>query len=202
MTHVNHVYIYIFVNVWTCKKVWDIIWELIPPLTHWGRATLTCVGNLNIIGSDNGLSPGRRQAIFWTNAGILLIGPWGTNFSEILIGIQTFSLKKMHLKMASAKWRPFCLGLNVLTHRGLMMYVSMDWAITCSSNGSLPCSAPIHYPNNYSVVVKWNLESKFQEDFNQSVGIIIKCWTFCSGLNMLKMCNLHSSAPSTPRKAY
>ena len=46
----------------------------------------------------------------------MLIGPLGTNFSEILIGVQTFSSKKMHLKMPSAKWRPFCLGLNVLTH--------------------------------------------------------------------------------------
>ena len=76
--------------------------------------THICVGKLTIIGSDNGLSPGRRQAIIWTNAGILLIEPLGTNFSEILIGIQTFSFKKMRLKMASAKWRPFCLGLNVL----------------------------------------------------------------------------------------
>ena len=73
-----------------------------------------CVVKLTIIGSDNGLSPGRRQAIIWTNAGILLNGPLGTNFIQILIGIQTFSFKKMHLKMSSAKWRPFCLGLNVL----------------------------------------------------------------------------------------
>ena len=56
-------------------------------LTHWGRVTHICVGNLTIIGPDNGLSPGRPQAIVWTNAGIFLIGPWGTNFSEILIGI-------------------------------------------------------------------------------------------------------------------
>ena len=83
-------------------------------LTHWGRVTHICVGNLTIIGSDNGLSPDRRQAIIWTNTGILLIGPLGTNFSEILIGIQTFSFKKINLKMSSAKWRPFCLGLNVL----------------------------------------------------------------------------------------
>ena len=83
-------------------------------LTHWGRVTHICVVKLTIIGSDNGLSPGRRQAIIWTNDGILLIGPLGTNFIEILIGIQTFSFKKMHLKMSSAKWRPFCLGLNVL----------------------------------------------------------------------------------------
>ena len=83
-------------------------------LTHWGRVTHLCVGELTIIGSDNGLSPGRRQAIIWTNAGILLIGPWGTKFSKILIGIHTFSFKKIHLKMSSVKWRPFCLGLNVL----------------------------------------------------------------------------------------
>ena len=73
-----------------------------------------CIGKLTVIASDNGLSPGRRQAIIRTNAGILLIGPLGTNFSEILIGIQTLSFKKMHLKMSSAKWRPFCLCLNVL----------------------------------------------------------------------------------------
>ena len=78
-----------------------------------GRVTHICVSKLTTIGSDNGLSPGRRQANIWTNAGILLIGPLGTNFIEILIRIQTFSFKKMHLKMSSAKWRPFCLGLNV-----------------------------------------------------------------------------------------
>ena len=83
-------------------------------LTYWGRVTHICVGNLNIIGSDNGLSPGRHQAIIWTNAGILLIGPLGTKFIEIIIEIQTFSSKKTHLKMSSEKWRPFCLGLNVL----------------------------------------------------------------------------------------
>ena len=53
-------------------------------LTHWGWATHICISNLTIIGSDNGLSPGRRQAIIWTNAGILLIWPFGTKFSEIL----------------------------------------------------------------------------------------------------------------------
>ena len=68
---------------------------------------LTCVGKLTTIGSDNGLSPGQRQAIIRTIAGTLLIGPLGTNFSDILIRIQTFSFKKMHLKMWSAKWRPF-----------------------------------------------------------------------------------------------
>ena len=47
--------------------------------------THICVGKLTIIGSDNGLLPDRRQAIIWNNAGILSIGPLGTNLSEILI---------------------------------------------------------------------------------------------------------------------
>ena len=72
-------------------------------LTHWGRVSHIYVGKLTVIGSDNGLSPGRRQAIIWNNAGILLIGPLGTNVSEILIEIYTFSFKKMHLKMSSGK---------------------------------------------------------------------------------------------------
>ena len=78
-----------------------------------------CVSKLTIIGLDYGLSPGRRQAIIQTNAGILLTGPLGTYFSEILIEIYIFSLNKMHLKMSSGKWRPFCLGLNVLKERGV-----------------------------------------------------------------------------------
>ena len=85
-------------------------------LTHWGQVTHICVSNLTIIGSDNGLSPARPHAITWTNVGTLLIGPLGTNFSEIFIAIHTFSFKKIHLKMLSKKWRPFCLSLNVLNH--------------------------------------------------------------------------------------
>ena len=69
----------------------------------------------NILVSDNGLSPGWRQAIIWISAGVLLIGPLGTNFSEISIHINIFSFKKIHLIWSSAKWRPFCLDLNVLT---------------------------------------------------------------------------------------
>ena len=82
-------------------------------LTHWVRGAHICVSKLSIIGSDNGLSPGRRQATIWTNAGIL-IWPSGTNFSEMLIEFHTFSVNEMHMKRSSAIRRPFCLGLNVL----------------------------------------------------------------------------------------
>ena len=86
--------------------------------THWGQVTHICVSKLTTIGSDNSLLAGRRQAIIWSNAGILLNWTLGTNFSEILSEIDTFSFKQIHLKMSSGKWRPYCLGLNVLTHWG------------------------------------------------------------------------------------
>ena len=93
-------------------------WDVIPYpchnfngscLTHWGRMMHICISKLTIIGSDNGLSPDQCQAIIWTNAGILLIQTLGTNFSEILSAIHTFSFKKMHLKMAAILSRPQCV---------------------------------------------------------------------------------------------
>ena len=84
-------------------------------LTHWGRVTHICVGKLTIIGSDNGLSPGRRQAIIWTNAGILLISPLGTNFDEILTEVYGI---KIHSSM--------CLAANAGTE------VSVSFALVKS----------------------------------------------------------------------
>ena len=89
--------------------------------------THICISKLTTTGSDSDLAPGRHQAIIWTNAGLLLIGPSGTNFSEFLIETNTFSFKEMHLNMSSGKWQPFCLSLNMLMaiqscfviHRGL-----------------------------------------------------------------------------------
>ena len=82
-------------------------------LTHWGR--VTSVTNHHWF---------RQWLVAWpapchylNHAGLSLIGPLGTNFSEILIEILKFSFKKRPLKVSSAKRRPFCVGLNVL----------MDW---------------------------------------------------------------------------
>ena len=104
-----------------CIRQQDITWTNIEQVPwrssgyHCDSFSHTCVSKLTTIVSDNGLAPTRQQAIIWTNAGILLIWPLGTNFSEILFEIHTFSLKKMQLKMSSGKWRPFCLGRNVLS---------------------------------------------------------------------------------------
>ena len=113
----------ILMDAWTIRAL--------TGLTHWGRVTHICVIKLTIIGSDNGLSPDRRQAVIWTNAGLLWIGPLGTNFSEILIEILTFSFKKMRLKVSSAKRRPFCLGLaDMPSHQwnnAIRISTSMIW---------------------------------------------------------------------------
>ena len=86
-------------------------------LTHWGRVKHICVSKLTTISSYNGLSPGRRQAIIWTNDGILLIWQLETKFNEILVKIHKLLFKRIHINMSSGNWRPFCFGLNVLTNR-------------------------------------------------------------------------------------
>ena len=93
-------------------------------LSHWGRVTHIHISKLTIIGSDNGLVPGWHQAIIWTNAGILLIWTLGTNFSEIVGEIHTFSFKKMHLKLLSAKWwqllsGPQCVKVSTLSSQNI-----------------------------------------------------------------------------------
>ena len=104
-------------------------------LTHWGRVTHKRVSDLTSIGSYNGLSPGRRQAIIRTNAGILLIRPLGTNLSELLVEILIFLFKKIRLKVSSAKRRPFCLGLNELTEIWIEIkpfsFKKLIWNVVC-----------------------------------------------------------------------
>ena len=81
--------------------------------------THICISKLAIIRSDNGLSPDRRQAIISTDAGLLLIGPLGTNFSDILIEILTFSFKKRLRRLRNGGHVKCCLGLNVLKDENL-----------------------------------------------------------------------------------
>ena len=120
---------------WKCRlSKWLPSCPRLIVLTHWGRVTHICINKLAIIGSDNGLSPGRRQTIIWTNAGILLIKPLGTNVNEMLIAILTFSFMKMHLKVSSGKCRPFCLGLDVLKLvLRLGLICDEPWVITCNN---------------------------------------------------------------------
>ena len=84
------------------------------PITHSVRATHICVSKLTIIVSGNGLASGWRQAITWTNAGILSIGPLETNFSEIFfnrnfhIFIQENAFENVVKKLADILSLPQC----------------------------------------------------------------------------------------------
>ena len=104
-------------------------------LTHWGRVTHICVGNLTIIGSDNGLSPGRRQAIIWTSAGILLIGPLGTNFIEILIKVLTFSFKENVFESVVCEMASILSWPQCVKSKGEFWSVSRDMTATCPPSG-------------------------------------------------------------------
>ena len=95
---------------WHLKRWYKGFWYL----NHWGQATHICASTLPLIDSSNGLTPGRRRVIIWTQAELLLIEPLGTNVSDILVDIYTFSSKKMLLKMSSWKLGPFCLGLQCI----------------------------------------------------------------------------------------
>ena len=109
---------------WSMQKIENVC------LTHWGRVTHICVSKITtIIGSDNGFSPGRRQAIIWTSVGILLIGSLGTNFSEILIEIYTFSFQENAFeyavwKMAAILSRLQCVKRAVDTNMDMLSRIT------------------------------------------------------------------------------
>ena len=108
------------------------------PLTHWGRVTHICIGNFTIIGWDNGLPPGRRQAIIWTNAGIWSIGPLGTNFNVILIEnlnvfIQENALENVVCKMAVILFRGRWVKNDNIAKTNAKQTVHILWAILCAA---------------------------------------------------------------------
>ena len=67
-----------------------------------------------IIGLNYGLSPRRRYAMIWTNAGILFILPFWTKFSEILIEIHVY-IQENAFENVVWEMADIFLGLNVLT---------------------------------------------------------------------------------------
>ena len=170
-------------------------------LTHWGWVMHICVSDPTIIGSDNGLSPGRRQTTIWTNAGILLIRTLRINFSEIVSEIYTFPFTKMHLKMSSGKWRPFCLSLNVLWKWLILLIHQYLWSFRGSEKYKLMISTHSglvtlygftdldqHWfskklaawqhkaitSNQYWLITNWTLRKTFQWQFNQIVDFSTK----------------------------
>ena len=105
--------------------------------------------NRDSIGSNNGLLPIRRQAIIRTSAGLLPIGPLGTNFNEISIKIQTFLFMNIHLKISSATWRPFfAMGswVKMLHYTGQPPYLERS--------GWLYCYRPVRFIRAPSYLIR------------------------------------------------
>ena len=142
------------------------------------------VGKLTIIGSENGLAPGRRRAIFWTNTGILLIEPLGTNFGDISIRIQIFIQENALdniCEMASILSRPQCVKLatkggckppprgtwNVLHYRPndpgkgsnrihLIRLENYQWPIFPPNNLKLPFDSLCTWGTEFYITVEWS----------------------------------------------
>ena len=155
-------------------------------LTHWGRVKHICVSKLTTIGSDNGLSPGRRQAIIWSNAGILLNWTLGTNFLEILSEIDTFSFKQMRLKMSSGKWRPYCLGLNVLRSGFAIVALVVHRAQKSvpDSAGEWPTFLPPPLESCSGTANADGPNSVFTRGQFWSLGIVVACVCLCMHLSV------------------
>ena len=159
-------------------------------LTHWGWVTQIFANELTIVGSDNGFSPGRHQAIIWTNTGILLIEPLLTNFSEILTEFCMFSFKKM-----CRKWRLFCTGLNVLKQRkpcyDVIAVVIAVPAYASSPHGTKQSArtvlitqwnmSPLYDKMSVAVLEPANV-TIFQMKYAQDFVVLCLVWLYCQCL--------------------
>ena len=102
------------------EKTWNIFASHVisPHLTHWGRVMHICIGNLTIIGSDNGLAHSRRQAYLnqcWNILNWTLRNKLQWNFKQNLyIFIQENAFDCVVCEMAAILSRPQCVKCHRL----------------------------------------------------------------------------------------
>ena len=89
------------------------------------------VSNLTIFDSDNGLSPGRRHTIIWTN--------------------HTNTFKKMLLKMLTKRW-PFCLGLGDNEHMTSQRNFEHAWWHKSGSTYAQSMICCLRAPSQYQML--------------------------------------------------
>ena len=110
-------------------------------LTRWGRLTHMSQYTNHHWFRYHGLSPGRRQAIIWTNAGILLVGPLGTNSS--IIFVQENGFESVVCKMASILSRLQWVKMRLGSAYKCIMIVQ---AVSSSNSLSCPWSHVLGIP--------------------------------------------------------
>ena len=88
-------------------------------LTYLGLVKHLWVNKPNTIGSNNGLSSDRHQAIIWTSAKIIIDKNWTvSNNLQWNLNRNLYILVKENAFENVGKWRPFYIGLNVFIIAG------------------------------------------------------------------------------------
>ena len=161
-------------------------------LTHWGRVMHICVSKLTIIGSDNGLSPDRRQAIIWAKAGILLIGAlrnklkWNLNQNSNIF-IQENAFESVVCETAATLSQPQCVNSSPTSAECMDQFTrsTLVQVKACGLNGPKPLLEPM--------LTYWQLGlgNKLQWNLNSNSNIFIKENAFenflCEMVAMLSM---------------
>ena len=135
-----------------------------------------CVSKLTVIGSGNGLSPGQCQSIIWTNAGIFLIGPLGTNFSNILSEIyailftKTDALECVVCEMSAILSGPQCVW-RISPHVACVEELGQHCFVHVKARRLL---APSHYFNQCWLIVPLLNPLEKLENLNQASNIFIE----------------------------
>ena len=99
---------------WKCLQNVD---HFVLILTHFPLVPHICVRELGQYWFRWWLVAYSASSHYWNQCWVIVNWTLSTNFNEIWIEIQHFSFMKMHLKISSAKWRPFCPGSEELMLR-------------------------------------------------------------------------------------
>ena len=93
-------------------------------MSHSGRLTHICVSKLTLIGSDKAWHLVGTKPLSELMLGYCWLDPQEQNSAKFNQNSYII-IKKIHLKMSSWYWWPFCLGLNVIFvfMTSLMVYV-------------------------------------------------------------------------------
>ena len=147
---------------------------IIPHLkvTHWGGVTHKCVSELTNIGSDNGLSPGRRPAIIWTNVGILLIWPLGTNSVK-------YESKFIHFHIRKSTWKCRLENDGYFVSASMCQYHGCWWSGNARSQGISSSYIDLVCPKHSSFNIR-RVNSLYAELFVRNIGMHLHFMSFLS----------------------
>ena len=150
-------------------------WNAFAIYQHWRWVTHICVSNLTIIGSDNGLSPGRRQVIIWTKMNIVywaLVNKlqWTLN-RNLYISIQGNAFENVAWKMVAILSQPKYVNYmspSSVTHSGLKhwlhhwgMEVWTAWKLTQWGSDKMVAISQMIFSNSFSCMKTFEFQIKF-----------------------------------------